>query len=163
MKIKNKNKGQMRVLEAILASFIIIVALSFVNFFAVNPSSQKYEASDLEKSAYNALHDLDLQGLLARFVYNEEWENLTAALSVVLPSDSYFNLAVKDLNGVTINDVPISYGDNSIFENSKAVSSVTYALVDFPSKIAPFGSNSNYLPRLLSLQLVRGSQWEKDH
>lgn len=158
MKIKNKNKGQMRVLEAILASFIIIVALSFVNFFAVNPSSQKYEASDLEKSAYNALHDLDLQGLLARFVYNEEWENLTAALSVVLPSDSYFNLAVKDLNGVTINDVPISYGDNSIFEKSKAVSSVTYALVDFPSKIAPFGSNSNYLPRLLSLQLVRGSQ-----
>lgn len=158
MKMKNKNKGQMRVLEAILASFIIIVALSFVNFFAVNPSSQKYEASDLEKSAYNALHDLDLQGLLARFVYNEEWENLTAALSVVLPSDSYFNLAVKDLNGVTINDVPISYGDNSIFEKSKAVSSVTYALVDFPSKIAPFGSNSNYLPRLLSLQLVRGSQ-----
>ncbi len=158
MKMKNKNKGQMRVLEAILASFIIIVALSFVNFFAVNPSSQKYEASDLEKSAYNALHDLDLQGLLARFVYNEEWENLTAALSVVLPSDSYFNLAVKDLNGITINDVPISYGDNSIFEKSKAVSSVTYALVDFPSKIAPFGSNSNYLPRLLSLQLVRGSQ-----
>lgn len=158
MRIKNKNKGQMRVLEAILASFIIIVALSFVNFFAVNPSSQKYEANDLEKSAYNALHDLDLQGLLARFVYDEEWENLTAALSVVLPSDSYFNLTVKDLNDGTINDVPISYGDYSILENSKAVSSVTYALVDFPSKIAPFGFDSNYQPRLLSLQLVRGSQ-----
>ena len=158
MRIKNKNKGQMRVLEAILASFIIIVALSFVNFFAVNPSSQKYEANDLEKSAYNALHDLDLQGLLARFVYDEEWENLTAALSVVLPSDSYFNLTVKDLNDSTINDVPISYGDYSIFETSKAVSSVTYALVDFPSKIAPFGFDSNYQPRLLSLQLVRGSQ-----
>jgi hypothetical protein len=158
MRIKNKNKGQMRVLEAILASFIIIVALSFVNFFAVNPSSQKYEANDLEKSAYNALHDLDLQGLLARFVYDEEWENLTAALSVVLPSDSYFNLTVKDLNDSTINDVPISYGDYSIFENSKAVSSVTYALVDFPSKITPFGFDSKYQPRLLSLQLVRGSQ-----
>ncbi len=158
MRIKNKNKGQMRVLEAILASFIIIVALSFVNFFAVNPSSEKYEANDLEKSAYNALHDLDLQGLLARFVYDEEWQNLTAALSVVLPSDSYFNLTVKDLNDNTINDVPISYGDYLIFENSKAVSSVTYALVDFPSKIAPFGFDSNYQPRLLSLQLVRGSQ-----
>lgn len=157
MKIKNKNKGQMRVLEAILASFIIIVALSFVNFFAVNPSSQKYEANELEKSAYNALHDLDLQGLLARFVYNEEWENLTAALSVVLPSDSYFNLTVKDLNGV-INDIPISYGDYLVFENSKVVSSVTYALVDFPSDMAPFEFDSNYQPRLLNLQLVRGSQ-----
>lgn len=158
MRIKNKNKGQMRVLEAILASFIIIVALSFVNFFAVNPSSQKYETNELEKSAYNALHDLDLQGLLPRFVYNEEWENLTAALSVVLPSDSYFTLTIKDLNNGIINDIPISYGDPLLFENSKVVSSVTYALVDFPSKNAPFEYNSNYQPRLLSLQLVRGSQ-----
>ena len=104
MRIRNKNMGQMRVIEAILASFIIIVALSFVNFFAVNPSSEKYEANDLEKSAYNALHDLDLQGLLARFVYNEEWENLTAALSVVLPTDSYFNLTVLNLNNEVVNE-----------------------------------------------------------
>jgi hypothetical protein len=146
----------MRVVEAILASFIIVLALSFVNFFAVNPSSQKYDANDLEKSGYNALHDLDLQGLLARFVYNEEWENLTAALSVVLPADAYFNLTVFNLDDVVVNEIPMSYGDSDIFENSKLVSSVTYALVDFPSSVTLFEFKSNYESRLLSLQLVRG-------
>ena len=158
MRNKYSNKGQMRVIEAILASFIIIVALSFVNFFAVSPSSQKYETNELEKSGYNALHDLDLQGLLANFVYNEEWGNLTAALSVVLPADAYFNLTVYDLNDNIINDVSLSYGDSEVFENSNVVSSVTYALVDFPSDNIPFDFHSNYEPRLLSLNLVRGSQ-----
>ena len=158
MRKKCLNTGQMRVIEAILASFIIIVALSFVNFFAVSPSSQKYETNELEKSGYNALHDLDLQGLLANFVYDEEWGNLTAALSVVLPADAYFNLTVYDLNNNIINNVPLSYGDSEVFENSNVVSSVTYALVDFPSDNIPFDFRSNYEPRLLSLNLVRGSQ-----
>ena len=158
MKTMHRNKGQMRVIEAILASFIIVVALSFVNFFAVSPSSQKYETNELEKSGYNALHDLDLQGLLARFVYYEQWENLTSALSVVLPADSYFNLTVFNLNNEVINDISVSYGDSLVFQESKVVSSVTYALVDFPSIIIPFDVDSSYQPRLLSLQLVRGSQ-----
>lgn len=147
----------MRVIEAILASFIIIAALTFVNFFAVNPSSQKYETTELEKLGYNALHDLDLQGLLAKFVYTENWQNLTAALSVVLPSNSYFNMTIFDLNGNIVNDpeIAISYGDPEIFKNSNVIASVTYSLIGNLSG-TPFEYESSYDPRILSLQLVRG-------
>ncbi|MCW4031214.1 MAG: hypothetical protein NWE80_02500, partial [Candidatus Bathyarchaeota archaeon] len=73
--LRNK-KGQMRVIETILASFIILAAISFVNFFAVAPSSLGYEMTDLEKMGYSALHDLDQQGLLSPLVYNQRWSDL---------------------------------------------------------------------------------------
>jgi len=142
----NNAKGQMRVVEVILASFVIIFALSFVNIFAVTPTSPKYEVTELEKLGYNVLHDLDKQGLLPHFVYSEDWNNLTAALRVSLPMDVYFNLTVYDLNRTQINDAPIFYGDASAFENSKNVASVTYGLV----------GHDSYNPRILVLQLVRG-------
>ena len=64
MKIKRWNKGQMRVIEAILASLIIVAALTFVNFFSVNPSREKYEISELDRLGYNVLHGLDMEGIL---------------------------------------------------------------------------------------------------
>lgn len=159
MSKKNGKKGQMRVVEAILASFIIILALSFVNFFTVNPTSQKYEITEMEKLGYNALHDLDMQGLLTRFVYEENWASLRDALSVSLPLDLYFNLTVLNLNNDVINDMSISYGDAQSFETSKVISSVTYVLVGHPTQIEiepELQYEANYEPRVLSLQLIRG-------
>ena len=138
--------GQMRVIEVILASLVIVFALSFANLFAVTPTSPKYEVTELEKLGYNVLYDLDKQGLLPRFVYSEDWSNLKAALRISLPIDVYFNLTVYDLNRTQINDTPIFYGDASAFENSKNVASVTYGLV----------GHDSYNPRILVLQLVRG-------
>jgi len=138
--------GQMRVIEVILASLVIVFALSFANLFAVTPTSPKYEVTELEKLGYNVLYDLDKQGLLPRFVYSEDWSNLQAALRVSLPIDVYFNLTVYDLNRTQINDTPIFYGDVSAFENSKNVASVTYGLA----------GHDSYNPRILVLRLVRG-------
>lgn len=137
----------MRVVETILASFVILFALAFVNIFAVTPTSPKYEASDLEKWGHNVLHGLDEQRLLGRFVYNGEWENLTAALMVSLPSDVYFNLTVYDLNGNIVNDAPIMYGEPEVFVTSNMTASVQYCLP---------GYQTYYNPRILILQLVRG-------
>jgi len=143
-------KGQMRVIETILASFIIFSALTFVNIFAVLPSSPKYETSDLEKMGHNVLHDLDEQGLLSRFVYNEtEWGELTLALTIFLPTDVYFDLTIYDVQDTTpINhDVPIRYGSLEVFTASNSTASVSY--------IIP-GQQAEYNPRILVLQLVRG-------
>ena len=143
-------KGQMRVIETILASFIIFSALTFVNIFAVLPSSPKYETSDLEKMGHNVLHDLDEQGLLSRFVYNEtEWGELTLALTIFLPTDVYFDLTIYDVQDTTpINhDVPIRYGSPEVFTASNSTASVSY--------IIP-GQQAEYNPRILVLQLVRG-------
>lgn len=147
MKRPNKNKGQIRVIETILASFVILFALAFVNIFAATPSSPMYETTDLEKWGHNILHDLDEQRLLGRFVYNEEWENLTVALMVSLPSDVYFNVTVYDLNGNIVNDAPIRYGDAQVFTTSNMTASVQYGLP---------GYQTNYDPRILTLELVRG-------
>ena len=149
MRAMRNTKGQMRVIETLLASFIFISALTFVNTFAVLPSSPKYEISDLEKMGHNVLHDLDEQRLLGRFVYNQtEWEDLGLALTIFLPLDVYFNLTIYNVDYHVINrDVPICYGAEEAFKASNSTVSVTYMIS---------GYQSQYDPRILVLQLVRG-------
>jgi hypothetical protein len=140
----------------ILASFVIVFALSFANILAIVPTSPKYEATELEKLGYNVLYDLDKQGLLPRFVYNGEWENLTAALRVSLPLDVYFNMTIYYVNGTKVAHQQIFYGDITTFAISKNVASVTYGLAGHLIKINATQYEANYDPRILILQLTRG-------
>jgi hypothetical protein len=139
--------GQMRVIEALMASLLIVFAVVFVDLFAVTPASPKYESGELEKIGFNVLHDLDEQELLGRFIGNGEWANMTSALAASLPTDVYFNLTVYDMAGIVVNSVPIGYGTSRVFSNSTYVASVTY--------VVP-GYQMLYRPRVLVLQLVRG-------
>ncbi len=136
----------MRLVEALLASFIILVAITFLNVFAVTPLSPAYEPSNLERMGNNVLHDLDEKRLLSRFVYNEDWGTLTMALMVSLPAEIYFDLTVYYLNWTVANGEIMRYGNIEVFENSSYVASVTY--------IVP-GYQTDYDPRILVLQLVR--------
>ena len=143
----------MRVIETILASFIILAALTFVNFFAVSPSSLGYEMTDLEKTGYSALHDLDQQGLLSPLVYNQRWSDLRTILKLTMPNDVHFNMTVYTLGGWKLSeklnsatDSQILYGDLSTFSDAKNIGSITYCLV----------GKTNYDPRVLVLQLSRG-------
>jgi len=136
----------MRLVEALLASFIIMFAITFLNVFAVTPLSPTYEPSNLEKMGNNVLHDLDEKRLLGRFIYDEDWGTLTIALMVSLPPEIYFDLTVYYLNGTVANNEAIRYGTSEVFENSSYIASVTY--------IVP-GYQTDYDPRFLVLQLVR--------
>lgn len=159
MNILRSKNGQMRVIESILASFIVIFAISFVNTFAVTPRSSTYEVGDLEKLGFNMLQDLDEQRLLSGFVYNQStWStNFTIALRVSLPSDVYFDLKIYDLNQDLLNsDVPIRYGDAGLFTSSASVASITYSLVGYSRFDSTAGSQFMYEPRTLILLLVRG-------
>ena len=147
MRKTGNKRGQMRIIEALLASFVILFAITFTGIFAITPSSSTYETGELEKVGYNVLHDLDEKNLLPRFICNQEWPNLTAALMVTLPTDVYYNLTIYDLNGNIINPVPIKYGSAQVFSESTHVASVTY--------IIP-GYQADYEPKILVLQLVRG-------
>lgn len=141
-------KGQMRVVETIFASFVILFAIFFINAFTPTPSSPAYEVSDLERLGENVLQSLDEQGLLSQWVYTESWGNLTAALRVLLPSDVHFNLSIYDADGNLLNQgTPIQYGNPESFSNSRFVASVTYVLP---------GYQRTYEPRVLRLQLVGG-------
>ena len=151
IRMKN-NKGQMRVIETILAAIIIVVALSFVNFFSVNPRVGAYEVKDLEKMGYSVLNDLDQNGILTREVYQSKWADLKAALRLTLPVDVYYNMTVYKLNDDNslskVDDGSIMYCDLTTFSNAKNVASVSYSLVGTPE--------SGYESRLLVLQITRG-------
>jgi len=136
----------MRLVEALLASFILMFAITFLNVIAVTPTSPIYEPSNLEKMGNNVLHDLDEKNLLARFVDTEDWGTLTLALMVSLPPEIYFDLTVYYLNWTVANNETIRYGTSDVFENSSYIASVTY--------IVP-GYQTDYDPRILVLQLVR--------
>ena len=147
----------MRVIEVIIASFIVIAALSFVTIFAVNPRTPSFEVSDLEKMGYSALHDLDQQELLAPLVYNHRWAELRSVLKISLPADVYFTLEVYNIDGVVLNEnAPIIYGEESTFLNSKNIASLQYSLVGYPSQNGNGGFEAKYDPRILLLKLSRG-------
>jgi hypothetical protein len=97
-----------------------------------------------------------MQGLLAKYVYTEQWDEAKAALRVMLPVDVYFSLSVQYINGTTVNNVPIVYGDNATVATSKDIASVTYGLPGYPTKISATDYRTNYDPRILTLQLMRG-------
>ena len=153
MKIFRNTKGQMRVIETLLASFIIVAALSFVGIFSVSPESPAYDVIDLEKMGYSALHDLDQQELLAPLVYGPEWGDLRTVLKISLPVDVYFNLTIANIDGSKINE--ILYGDLTTFSEAKNIASISYTLIGFPVQVGN-GYVANYDPRILILQLTRG-------
>jgi hypothetical protein len=156
LKNSKKTKGQMRIIETILAAMLIVSALSFVTFFAVNPRSSAYEVKDLEKMGYSILHDLDQQELLAPLVYNEEWSDLRNVLKITLPIDVYFTAAIYDLSGTKLNNEPIIYGDMQTFSDAKNIASVSYSLIGIPELQNTGNYVANYEPRILVLQLARG-------
>jgi hypothetical protein len=150
--LKNE-KGQMRVVETILASIVIMVTLTFVNSVVIPPYSPRYEATELEKLGYNVLHNLEARGILTRYVYDPDIAKgqslLRSALMVSLPSDVYFNLTIYRLDeygGLHMEGQDIFYGDPEAFQNPKLVSTVTYVLAS---------SGDYYDPRILVLQLAR--------
>ena len=149
MKNSKNNRGQMRVIETIIASFIIVAALSFVSIFAASPESLGYEMTDLEKTGYSALHDLDQHGLLTPLVYNGNFSDLRTILKITLPNDVYFNLTIYNLtNGrlESASDIQILYGDSDTFSDAKNIVSLTYCLV----------GETAYDPKILVLRLTRG-------
>lgn len=157
MSLARSKRGQMRVIETILASMIIISALSFVTLFAVAPSTPVYEASDLEKMGYSAFHDLDQQGLLAPLVYNRNWSEIRSLLKITMPVDVYFNLDVYYVNGTKINEgTPIVYGDIQTFNVTKNVASVAYTIAGYPQRTPSGNYTAPYDLRILVLQISRG-------
>jgi len=158
MTVKNyKNaKGQMRIIETIMAAFIIFAALSFMGIFAASPTSSAYEVTDLERMGYSALHDLDQQGLLASLVYEGRWSDLRTVLKITLPVDVYFNLRIYNQNWDKLNGDQIIYGESATFSDVKNIASVSYSLVGV-SKIGAGGAiEAYYDPRILVLQITRG-------
>ncbi len=149
MRQRENSKGQMRVIETLLASFIFISALTFVNLFAAYPASPQYEVSDLERMGHAMLQDLDEKRVLSDFVYDKtKWEELKLSMLIFLSPDIYFNLTIYNINGSIINnETPLFFGEEDAFTSLDSITSITYVISSH---------DALYDPRILILQLVRG-------
>jgi len=106
--MKNKDKGQIRIIEAFLAVFIIFSSFAISANLSVTQNKTKQD--DLASVGLQTLMKLDSDGSLGEYVDNGNWTALRDALSLALPSGISFNLTVYNEQMQQVNDVVISNG-----------------------------------------------------
>ncbi len=136
MKIIENKKGQARVIEAFLASLMLISCLTLIPA----PTSVKNSTENLVSTAQNVLLSLDSNGHLATLIDSRNWTALKDSIESALPLTAWFNLTVLDKDMNIINPFPIS--------NAGAVSDKVVSL-DYVCA----SQNSTYTIYVLRLQL----------
>ena len=101
--IKKARYGQARILEAVIASFIIFLAFSAAFYFIYSSENIfAQETIDLNRLAYNVLHQL-VESNVIENTLEEDPQNgsaqLKIALQELLPANIYFNLTVYNCTG----------------------------------------------------------------
>ena len=130
MRLLSNKKGQVRVIEAFLASMLIMSCLALIPTQATPKSSEV----NLAWKAQNVLLALDSNGQLSSLVDNRDWAKLDQCIESALPLTTWFNLTVYDNNKNTLNDIPISNGGLV----SDRISSVEYVCVSQKSTFAVY-------------------------
>ena len=106
--MKSKSKGQIRIIEAFLAVFIVFSALTISA--SLTSSHSNIENSDLASFGMQALLQLDSDGSLSAFIEAGNWAELRDALSLLLPTGVSFNLTVYNAEMQQINNEIVSNG-----------------------------------------------------
>ena len=107
MKHTNRNRGQIRIIEAFFASVLMLSAIALI------PSQTNVGTSNdqfLYSIARNVLPTLDNDGSLSKLIETQNWTTLTTQISLALPSSVWFNLTIFDENMNPINQPLISRG-----------------------------------------------------
>jgi len=86
-----RSKGLIRILEAIIASVIILTAMTF---FFTSQFRPQVEESVLFIQGYDALGVLNQQGLLEQYVKNNDAAGMTDQLATMLPATTGFSVEV---------------------------------------------------------------------
>jgi hypothetical protein len=136
MRLLNDKKGQVRIIEAFLASALLMTCLTLIP----SQPNVKGPSEDLAATAQNVLLSLDSNGHLAVLVDNRNWTALKDSLESALPLTVWFNLTVFDKQMNILNDYPICNGGAV----SDKIFSIDYVCAS---------QNSTYTTYILRLQL----------
>lgn len=104
--MKEKNSGQIRIIEAFLAVLIIFSSLTISANLAFTQNGTKHD--DLASVGLQALTKLDSDGSLGRYIDQEDWTTLRNALNLILPAGVAFNLTIYNKQMQQINTDVIS-------------------------------------------------------
>lgn len=106
--MKNKNRGQLRIIEAFLAVLIIFSSFAISANLTVTQNTTNHD--DLPSIGLQALMKLDLDGSLGEYIEDGDWAALRDALNLVLPTGIAFNLTVYNGQMQQVNTDVISNG-----------------------------------------------------
>jgi len=121
----NNKKGQVRIIEAFLASLLLSGCIAIIPIYSNN-----YESTDLSSVARNILTSLDSNGELASLIDNENWIALKETINAALPLTYWYNLTVFNEDMNIQNPIPISNA-GSINDN---INSIDYVSVSQSSQ-----------------------------
>jgi len=136
IEVRGRSKGQLRVIEAVLATIIIFTTFASAAYLLKSHRTwATRHLEELEKTGYNALQRLAESGGLEMTVGDSRpgWEvHLKLLLETILPASVYYNLTIlasRYQNGiVTLEDYSqaITNVQSAGFINSPEIASVTY-------------------------------------
>jgi hypothetical protein len=138
LRLINDKKGVVRVIEAFLASVLLISCLAAI------PGQPTFQESTqtLLSTAQNVLLSLDSNGHLGTLIDSRDWTAIQNSLETALPLTTWFNLTVFNGNMKELNSFPISNGGN-VNDN---IVSIDYVCAS---------QNSAYSIYILQLQLSK--------
>ncbi len=119
------NSGQVRVLEALLATSIVFSALLLARPVYV-VFADEGDSRVLHSAGMNALIEIDREGELGHLIAQRNWTELSKQLSALLPMGVSFNLTVYDEGMEIVNESSIASGDVA----GKNIVAVEYVLVE---------------------------------
>ena len=122
--ISNK-KGQVRIIEAFLASLLLSGCIAIIPIYSNN-----YQTTNLSSVARNTLASLDSNGELANLIDNENWATLKQTINAALPLTYWYNLTIFDEDMNIQNPIPITNA-GSINDN---INSIDYVSVSQSSQ-----------------------------
>jgi len=102
------SRGQIRVLDAFLASTLVFSALAFASL--LHPAATLNKQEGLGALGRNALIELDENGTLGLLINRRDWASIRESLKILLPTGVSFNLTVFDETERPINNSTISNG-----------------------------------------------------
>ncbi|MEM2780515.1 MAG: hypothetical protein QW791_06570 [Candidatus Bathyarchaeia archaeon] len=106
--MKGRNSGQIRIIEAFLAIFIVFSAVAISANLTTRSASST--SNSLEAIGMQALLQLDSDGSLAAYIAAGNWSGLRDTLNLLLPASVVFNLTVYDSQMRQVNMETVSNG-----------------------------------------------------
>jgi len=124
MMLKDK-RGQIRVLEAFLATILVFSALLLTKPVYVTFDSQ-YDQDALYSIGLNVLVEFNREGELGQLIDQRNWTEISSRLSTLLPLGVSYNFTVYDEESKIVNNSSISSGDL----NGRNIVSVQYLIAE---------------------------------
>ena len=141
MSFRSDQRGQIRVIEALFASLLILSTLALV------PSHLAFEQSHystLYSQGTQVLISLDNNAMLSSTIEDSNWTSLRNCIQSLLPMSLWFNLTVFDENMNVVNGVFVSNGSPV----SEEIIAVNYVCAS---------QSANYAVYVVQLQLAEVS------